>query len=36
VHGRFGLLPDNQDMRAIFLSGGLELRLDRSKWKDRN
>jgi hypothetical protein len=36
LHGRFGLSPDNYDARAIFLSGGLELRLDRRQWKDRN
>jgi hypothetical protein len=36
VHGRFGLTPDNADARAVFLSAGLEYRLDRRKWKDRN
>lgn len=36
IHGRFGLTPDNADARAIFLSAGLEYRLDRRKWKDRN
>lgn len=35
VHGRFGLTPENADARAIFLSGTLELRLDRRKWRDR-
>jgi hypothetical protein len=36
LHGRFGLTPDNADARAIFLSAGLEYRLDRRKWEDRN
>ncbi|HTL39159.1 MAG TPA: hypothetical protein VL326_38785 [Kofleriaceae bacterium] len=35
VHARFGLTPDNEQFRALFLSGGLELRLDRRKWRDR-
>jgi hypothetical protein len=35
VHGRFCLTPDNADSRAVFLSGTLELRLDRRKWRDR-
>jgi hypothetical protein len=35
LHARFGLTPDNEDMRVLFLSGGLELRLDRRKWRDR-
>ncbi|HUS28287.1 MAG TPA: hypothetical protein VMZ53_07255 [Kofleriaceae bacterium] len=35
LHARFGLVPDNYDMRALFLSGGVELRLDRRKWRDR-
>lgn len=36
VHGRFGVTPNNQDLRAVFLSAGLELRLDRRSWNDRN
>lgn len=36
VHGRFGVSPDNSDLRAYFLSFGTELRLDRSRWRDRN
>lgn len=36
LHGRFGLTPDNVDMRAVFLSAGVELRLDRRRWHDRN
>ena len=36
LHGRFGLTPENADARAVFLSAGLEYRLDRRKWKDRN
>jgi hypothetical protein len=36
LHGRFGLTPDNADARAVFLSAGLEYRLDRRKWEDRN
>jgi hypothetical protein len=35
VHARFGVGPDNEQMRMLFLSGGLELRLDRRKWRDR-
>jgi hypothetical protein len=35
IHGRFGVTPDNYDARAIFLSGGMELRLDRKRWNDR-
>ena len=33
MHGRFGLVPENQDLRAVFLSAGIEYRLDRSSWK---
>ncbi len=36
LHGRFGLTDDNRDLRAVFLSFGLEWRLDRSRWSDRN
>ncbi|MGE3544191.1 MAG: hypothetical protein AB7L28_09665 [Kofleriaceae bacterium] len=36
VHGRLGLGPDNRDMRALFLSAGLELRFHRDRWSDRN
>jgi hypothetical protein len=35
LHGRVGLGPDNWDLRAVFLSLGAELRLDRERWKDR-
>ena len=35
LHARFGL-GDNTDYRAVFLSVGLELRLDPRKWRDRN
>ena len=34
LHGRFGLL-DNTDYRALFLSAGLELRLDPDRWRPR-
>jgi len=33
LHARVGLVPENQDLRALFLSAGVELRLDRSSWK---
>jgi len=36
LHGRVGLTPDNIDASAVFLSGGIELRMDRRQWKDRN
>jgi hypothetical protein len=36
VHGRFGVSPDNSDLRAYFLSFGTEFRLDRNRWRDRN
>jgi hypothetical protein len=35
LHARFGL-ADNTDYRAVFLSAGVELRLDPRKWRDRN
>lgn len=35
LHGRFGLTSDTSDVRAVFLSAGLELRLDRRRWRDR-
>jgi hypothetical protein len=35
LHGRFGLTPDNADARLVFVSWGIELRLDRRKWRDR-
>jgi hypothetical protein len=35
LHGRVGLTPDNIDASAMFLSGGVELRMDRRQWKDR-
>lgn len=36
LHGRFGIGPDNLEYRAIFLSGGFELRLDPSRWRRRS
>ena len=36
LHGRFGVSPDNFDYRAIFLSGGFELRLDPRRWRRRS
>ncbi|HEX5060949.1 MAG TPA: hypothetical protein VFV99_16390, partial [Kofleriaceae bacterium] len=36
LHGRFGVGPDNSDLRAVFLSLGMEIRLDRNRWRDRN
>jgi hypothetical protein len=36
LHARFGVGPDNVDYRAIFLSGGFELRLDPHRWRDRD
>jgi hypothetical protein len=36
LHGRFGVTEDNRDLRAVFASFGMELRLDRSRWGDRN
>jgi hypothetical protein len=35
LHGRFGLVPANSDLRAVFLSVGLELRIDRRRWQQR-
>lgn len=35
LHGRFGLASENRQFRAVFLSVGLELRLDRERWRDR-
>jgi len=35
LHGRFGLTPDNADARLVFVSWGIELRLDRRRWRDR-
>ena len=35
LHGRVGLTPDNIDASALFLSAGIELRMDRRQWKDR-
>jgi hypothetical protein len=34
LHGRFGLSPAIQDLRAVFLSVGLEWRIDRRRWRD--
>ncbi|HEU4612368.1 MAG TPA: hypothetical protein VFS15_09840, partial [Kofleriaceae bacterium] len=36
LHGRFGLTDDNRELRAVFLSLGLEWRLDRNRWRDRS
>lgn len=36
LHGRFGMTPDTADLRAVFLSAGLELRLDRRRWRTRS
>ena len=36
IHARFGITPDNEEYRAIFLSGGFEIRLDPDKWSDRS
>ena len=36
LHGRFGVSPGNADLRAVFLSAGVELRMDRRQWRDRN
>jgi hypothetical protein len=36
LHARFGIHPDNDDYRAIFLSGGFEVRLDPDRWADRD
>ena len=32
LHGRFGMTPGSEDLRAVFLTVGLELRLDKSSW----
>ena len=36
LHGRIGLTSENVDYLAIFLSGGVELRFDPRRWKDRH
>jgi hypothetical protein len=36
LHGRAGLTDDNQALRALFVSFGAEMRLDRSRWRDRD
>jgi hypothetical protein len=36
VHARFGLAPDDAVIPAMFVSLGGELRLDRSRWRDRD
>lgn len=33
LHGRFGLGADNADLRAVFISAGVELRLDARRWR---
>jgi hypothetical protein len=36
LHARAGVGPDNLDYRAVFLSGGFEVRLDPRSWNDRD
>ena len=36
LHARSGVGPDNVDYRAIFVSGGFELRFDPDRWRDRS
>jgi hypothetical protein len=36
VHYRQGVGPDNFDYRAVFISGGFELRFDPHSWRDRD
>ena len=36
LHGRFGISGQSSDLRAIFLSAGIELRMDRRQWRDRS
>lgn len=36
LHGRFGVTRENEDLRAMFLSVGLELRLDGRRWRSRD
>ncbi|MGE5186372.1 MAG: hypothetical protein ACM31C_30160 [Acidobacteriota bacterium] len=36
LHARAGIGPDNLDYRAIFISGGFEVRLDPHAWRDRD
>jgi hypothetical protein len=35
LHGRLGVSPDNLDYRAIWISGGFELRLEPDRWRRR-
>jgi hypothetical protein len=35
LHGRLGVSPDNLDYRAIWISGGFELRLEPARWRRR-
>ncbi len=35
LHGRFGISSDNTDYRALFISGGFELRFDSKTWRER-
>ena len=35
LHARSGVGPDNYGYRAVFLSGGFELRFDPRRWRDR-
>lgn len=35
LHGRFGISPDNAEYRAVFLSAGVEFRIDKRRWRDR-
>jgi hypothetical protein len=34
LHGRFGIGPDNTSYRAVFVSGGFELRFDPKRWRE--
>jgi hypothetical protein len=36
LHVRAGVSPDNEDYRAIFISGGGELHFDPHRWRDRS
>jgi len=36
LHVRQGVGPDNFDYRAVFISGGFELRFDPHSWRDRD
>jgi len=36
LHVRAGVSPDNEDYRAIFISGGGEIHFDPHRWRDRS